>query len=46
MCGGSDIVGLGINKANTRELSPGDNLDVVVEHLLQDLDWHYLAVSR
>ena len=36
--------GLGIGRGRPRELRPGENIDVVVEHVLQELDWHYLAV--
>ena len=39
------MMGLGIGRDRPRELRPGENLDVVVEHVLQELDWHYLAVS-
>lgn len=38
------LAGLGIGRDRPRELKPGENLDVVVEHVLQELDWHYLAV--
>lgn len=38
------LAGLGIGRDRPRELQPGENLDVVVEHVLQELDWHYLAV--
>ncbi len=38
------LAGLGIGRDRPRELRPGENLDVVVEHVLQELDWHYLAV--
>ncbi len=37
--------GLGITRDRPRELRPGQNLDVVVEHVLQELDWHYLAIK-
>lgn len=40
------LAGLGIGRDRPRELRPGENLDVVVEHVLQELDWHYLAVRR
>lgn len=38
------LAGLGISRDRPRQLEPGENLDVVVEHVLQELDWHYLAV--
>lgn len=37
--------GLGVSRERPRELRPGENLDVVVEHVLQELDWHYLAIK-
>eukprot|EP00624_Nannochloropsis_granulata_P004144 evm.model.NODE_30790_length_18481_cov_18.195553.6 len=37
--------GLGVSRDRPRELRPGENLDVVVEHVLQELDWHYLAIK-
>lgn len=40
------LVGMGIGRDRPRELKPGENLDVVVEHVLQELDWHYLAVRE
>ncbi|EWM26215.1 Protein of unknown function DUF974 [Nannochloropsis gaditana] len=37
--------GLGVRRDRPLELRPGENLDVVVEHVLQELDWHYLAIN-
>ena len=34
-----------MSRDRPRELRPGENLDVVVEHVLQELDWHYLAIK-